>query len=1611
MATDNSATKSAKSPSEPSPQSPGASGDRRQKIRVNGRFLLLLAITFLVLGAGLYGLHSFQMQRNAKTYLELATEAEESGDTKKAIEYLSQYLRFEPKDYDAKVRLANLIAPRTLDGRALARVLVLLEDVLRNDPDRSDADEIRRRAAELCQVLGKYREALGHIKILREERPRDGELLGLRGSCQVGLSEHRKAAESYLAAISTDKGTVDHYVTLIVLLKRRPETLPRRESLEALMSPAIAAELVALFPTQNAAPTKKDGKVTPKPVPTNAKPMTVDTVVDGLLAMLVTNGIPQYRAYLARAAYLLGQEDLPGVGKDLNTARKEAPDAPRVLLQSADFELLQADRAQQMYTAEARVRRFVDDADSFAVRGERLESPDNLPFFGLRVRIERLRISLADEDARKAIRDKALATTEEGLKAHDAFTNSPVKKEFDDLRLNLIRKRELLGMQAALLLELARRDDGSLDEQLMKQHAASVAKLRQLVAESDQRLRMTDAMVLLAQRRWRPAMERLSAIRRRLTPKSRLRRRVDLALAECYRQLRDMDGRLAVLRQGLAVDARWHEGRALLAETLLSQGKLKQSATEYGRLVNDYRIGQMIVPFVGVQIRQAAALPAAERTARLKSLETNVDKASQHFTDNKLDDSPIAILRAQLLEIDDRIPAAERHSRITQLLDAALKKSPDSAALWIARAKTEALLSAGRDRSPGIVSALKLLDRAPSKFPKRDEFRADLLSAKAEIASGLEAKDAAPHLKTILAQSKPLASNLRNPVLESVAKAYGTIGEFDRARTIWRQLGTSLPDNLGVHIAAATLAAMREDAQGLAQLVESIRSIEGRAGAWGNYFEARRLTVLAVSKLRDLQKELPKLAAAQRMVSRQATYRQLEEPLERARRMLQVATQLQPNRPDLHYELGRIAALRRNRRIAFQHFERAIILGDRSPRAFTFAVQYLFDEGRYKRADELLRLAAEVSPRLLESGTVNLADRSRSLSELAIQVAGARREFADARRYIDANAQDFRLKMLLSQIAFMEYSTLSETDKAGEQGKKLLTEAELARREAIKLAPKAPEPYIFAVVQLSRLKRVKEVAAVIDSAQRALPLDQKAATAGRCYAIIGDAKKAEAQFMEAVKAKPDDANLRLLLCRYYASQREFEKAEPHLRQLQNQKFAATAAQRAEAKHLSTLSVAAGGSYSDLLKALKSLEDPKTASLADLYTRAVLLQRSGLKRDRRALIDVLERIDQVRQLAVEDRFLLARLYARVDKWGNARAIIDDLLKSQPRNGRFLSWYAVASLQRQRGNSPGDVKRARELLARLRNAEPDEPRTAEVEARLLVHDNRPKEAETAILSCADRVIGERTKLPLARLVILRQLAQLSETLNLAPAAEHLWRRHARASSVPEDILRVATFLGRRARYSEGIAICRTARKTCKPLSVAIAAVNVVSLGRPSQADVKSAEELIKTVLKADPRSIQLRQVYAGLLTATGETSRAEATYREVLRDAPNDVSALNNLAWLLAMQSKNLNEALGLIDRAIRRAGSASVLLDTQGIVFTKLGRPKDAIQALQRALDEVDDSEIYLHLAQAKLAAGNKKGASESLSTAHERGLNIANLHRLEHPGYQAIIVALGKRTK
>ncbi len=83
--------------------------------------------------------------------------------------------------------------------------------------------------------------------------------------------------------------------------------------------------------------------------------------------------------------------------------------------------------------------------------------------------------------------------------------------------------------------------------------------------------------------------------------------------------------------------------------------------------------------------------------------------------------------------------------------------------------------------------------------------------------------------------------------------------------------------------------------------------------------------------------------------------------------------------------------------------------------------------------------------------------------------------------------------------------------------------------------------------------------------------------------------------------------------------------------------------------------------------------------------------------------------------------------------------------------------------------------------------------------------------------------------------------------------------------------------------------------------------------------------------------------------GNTTEAEKAYRRALEISPETPIAANNLAWLLADNQGNLDEALQLASLAVSKNQSSAGYYDTLGWVYLKKGLASPAVEQFKKAV--------------------------------------------------------------
>jgi len=110
-----------------------------------------------------------------------------------------------------------------------------------------------------------------------------------------------------------------------------------------------------------------------------------------------------------------------------------------------------------------------------------------------------------------------------------------------------------------------------------------------------------------------------------------------------------------------------------------------------------------------------------------------------------------------------------------------------------------------------------------------------------------------------------------------------------------------------------------------------------------------------------------------------------------------------------------------------------------------------------------------------------------------------------------------------------------------------------------------------------------------------------------------------------------------------------------------------------------------------------------------------------------------------------------------------------------------------------------------------------------------------------------------------------------------------------------------------------------------------------------------------MKRSPEDVSLVYEYAGLLERAGRVGDAERALRDLLAKDPLDANALNSLGYLLADHGQRLDEAVDLVQRALKIEPANPAFLDSLGWAYFQQGKLDLADAPLTQAADRMPSS--------------------------------------------------------
>ncbi len=587
-------------------------------------------------------------------------------------------------------------------------------------------------------------------------------------------------------------------------------------------------------------------------------------------------------------------------------------------------------------------------------------------------------------------------------------------------------------------------------------------------------------------------------------------------------------------------------------------------------------------------------------------------------------------------------------------------------------------------------------------------------------------------------------------------------------------------------------------------------------------------------------------------------------------------------------------------------------------------------------------------------------------------------------------------------------------------------EAERQYEQAVEKGPGLAQPWLALIQFLISANRQDEAEAARRRATLSLSEDVLPSFQARAYQMLGRTDDAEREYLKEYNRAPDDPAMNRTLAWFYLSD-GYPKADK-VKVAKAMKYITALIEYGDSAKVEGASqdpnviwarqtiaklIAANGDYRQFQMALAFIDKDKVdgkLSIDDQILKATILAARPEPISRRQAMDILTKLRDERTLPATARLVLAELYLKAGDWTHCRTTLEEIVSRNPTDANLIAKFAFLL------EGHDELNAAAKYLVRLQEIAPDSAPTIELKARL--------QAKRESLEAATRTV-------VAWAPSSGNIKDVTRMLNAAAILERLGAKDAAYDYYKDaynldpktNILVYAAFLGRagsagredKVRLDEAFSVLDQAiRDGADPMQVLNLSLSIVRERKDSvsrQYDVQIERWLLgaKVNYPDDYRPFLVEAEFRDLQGKHGETVKV---YQDMLnrKDVTGQVRALvlNNLAYNLAMQDRDLPEALAHIEQSITVLGPSGDLLDTRAMVYLAIGRIDDAKNDLELSIKDNATPIKHVHLALVYAKAKEIKQARNQLQIARDLGLKPNGISSLEQRKYQELLAALGQ---
>ena len=380
------------------------------------------------------------------------------------------------------------------------------------------------------------------------------------------------------------------------------------------------------------------------------------------------------------------------------------------------------------------------------------------------------------------------------------------------------------------------------------------------------------------------------------------------------------------------------------------------------------------------------------------------------------------------------------------------------------------------------------------------------------------------------------------------------------------------------------------------------------------------------------------------------------------------------------------------------------------------------------------------------------------------------------------------------------------------------------------------------------------------------------------------------------------------------------------------------------------------------KARIALQDLIKANPADAYARLALARVAEAEGQPENARKALQEAVKAMPAALEPSLMLAGLELRADQHEAAARVLDQLISSAPKDGVAANAGGMLLLGARRL----DEARTRFRLAVDQNG--SEARYAFNLGRTQVAlDDRAAAQQSFLASVASRPDWLDANVAAVRVSLANGDRAAARRVSDALAAK--------LPESPVAWLLVGEVAGTERRFADASRAFAQSYAKQPTSAAALGDHRARALGGLGRPDLP-----LMNWLAREPRDIAARRSLSDFYLRNSADRDSAAQLEQLIVEVPNDVVALNNLAWLLADRDRPRAETLARRAHAIAPANPA--IADTLGWVLIQNGKYPEAKDVLAMASGALpDDASVRYHYALALARSGDRVTARVNVEQA------------------------------